>query len=545
VSPLVPALVLALAAGGPAPADPQPSPPAPFTESIDVRVVNVEAVVTDRKVERVRGLTAADFRLLVDGKEVPVDYFSEIADGAALPAAPALRQEGEPQPAPAPLPARSGRNLLIFIDESFVIAAQRDQVLQGLERDLARLGPEDRVALVAFDGMKLTQVCDWTGGRAAQAAAFATARRRPARGSLVLAERRRLLNDMELVRQAFDSDTEGRGALELPSTGPAAEMATREAQNGAALGPGDPKHYSWLVRAANAAAAAVRGFPPPPPGRKLLLLLSGNWPVPGLVAPLAQEANRVGYTIYPVDVPGTDLMRLVGDADRDRPTAAGETFTGFWENSSHRTLELLAEATGGRAALNSARLDALARAVDDTGSYYWLGFTPAWRADDRRHSIRLEVRRPGLSVRSRLGFSDLSPRTEEALHIESLLLFGESREGSPDLIVSLGAVRRTGAQTVDVPVTLELPAEALTPSPSAAGWLAEATLSVGALDRLGTRSDLPTVPVRLTLPAPPAPGGRVRWHATIKLRRIEQRLVFSLRDALSGTVLWQELDFQP
>ena len=45
--------------------------PEAFGESIDVRVVNVEAVVTGRHGERVRGLTAADFRLLVDGKEVP------------------------------------------------------------------------------------------------------------------------------------------------------------------------------------------------------------------------------------------------------------------------------------------------------------------------------------------------------------------------------------------------------------------------------------------------------------------------------------------
>lgn len=44
---------------------------------------------------------------------------------------------------------------------------------------------------------------------------------------------------------------------------------------------------------------------------------------------------------------------------------------------------------------------------------------------------------------------------------------------------------------------------------------------------------------------PPAPGGRARWRSTIKLRRIQQRLVFSLRDPLSGKMLWKELDFQP
>src|SRR3954468_8707039 len=69
-----------------------------FGESIDVRLVNVEAVVTDAKGELVRGLAAADFRLLVDGREGPVEYFTEVAAGkAASPADPA-------GPAPA-LPA--------------------------------------------------------------------------------------------------------------------------------------------------------------------------------------------------------------------------------------------------------------------------------------------------------------------------------------------------------------------------------------------------------------------------------------------------------
>ena len=38
-------------------------------ETIDVRVVNVEAVVTSASGERVGGLKAEDFRLLVDGAE--------------------------------------------------------------------------------------------------------------------------------------------------------------------------------------------------------------------------------------------------------------------------------------------------------------------------------------------------------------------------------------------------------------------------------------------------------------------------------------------
>ncbi|HEY0782001.1 MAG TPA: hypothetical protein VGE98_06085, partial [Thermoanaerobaculia bacterium] len=60
-----------------------PPPQIPIvSESIDVRAVNVEAVVVDRKGVPVRGLQASDLRLLVDGKEVPIDSLAEVADGA-------------------------------------------------------------------------------------------------------------------------------------------------------------------------------------------------------------------------------------------------------------------------------------------------------------------------------------------------------------------------------------------------------------------------------------------------------------------------------
>ena len=70
-----------------------------FGESIDVRVVNVEAVVTDRDGNRVTGLKPGDFRLRVDGKEVPVEYFSEVHDGQRP------RRRPSPQPAARPRPA--------------------------------------------------------------------------------------------------------------------------------------------------------------------------------------------------------------------------------------------------------------------------------------------------------------------------------------------------------------------------------------------------------------------------------------------------------
>ena len=90
----IPALALALTLALPAaPAlFAQDEQPGVFGEVIDVRVVNIEVVVTD-KGTRVTGLGPDDFTLTVDGREVPIEYFTEVRHGAAVSAAdePGLR----------------------------------------------------------------------------------------------------------------------------------------------------------------------------------------------------------------------------------------------------------------------------------------------------------------------------------------------------------------------------------------------------------------------------------------------------------------------
>src|SRR5258708_23243233 len=72
----------------------QNSPPAPAQESADqpllrvtVNLVQVDAVVTDSKVNQITNLTADDFVLLQDGKPQKITHFSYISTAAATPIA--------------------------------------------------------------------------------------------------------------------------------------------------------------------------------------------------------------------------------------------------------------------------------------------------------------------------------------------------------------------------------------------------------------------------------------------------------------------------
>ena len=471
-----------------------------FEAAIDVRVVNVESVVTDGGGARVRGLGAADFRLLVDGVEVPIEYFVEVTSGKSVAAEPAGAAVG----APVPPATEVARNYLVYIDESFSVSAVRNEILNKLNRDLALMQPGDQLALMAFDGKRLEVLSGWTGDRRALAGALERARRRPTAGNRLLSHQRALLADEKWITDSADS-FEADQVAEIMSA-----FSTRVS----------PEARTQLGRSAAAAASALRGFEAPP-GRKVMLLLSAAWSLriaPPLYRPLIEAANRLGYTLYPVDVAKSEAQEI-------------------------SVLDALARSTGGRAAV-SARMEVFKEVVADTDSYYWFGFTPQWQADDRGHRVTLEARRPGLTVRARSGFSDLSRATVNALKAESVLLFGGA-EQERRLIVQLGAPRAAGRGVLEVPVTLGVPVEALDLQPQGGGYIADTPLSVASMDAKGRRADLPAARLRVSLRTLPLAGTYARFQTSVKVRALGQRLVFTVRDPSSGATLWGEATFDP
>ena len=394
-------------------------------EMIDVRVVNVEAVVTDSRGQRIKGLNPTDFRLLVDGKEVPIDYFTEIRGGAAVEV---------PGDVPAsPVTGTVGRNLLVFVDQSFAVQAQLDLVLRRLEEDLDRLVPGDQIALVAADRAgRLKILTDWTSDAARVRAVLAEVRRQPTGGAH--------------LRAALDSLENDRVLLNMVETGSAWDESTPFREEGLRLGlwerwdlraatqPEDVstlERYSALARGearlwmddtvGAAALAAMRAFASAP-GRKVMLLLSGGWPG-GDDPRVVEAANLLGYSLYPVDVSGLQT------SPTDQPY--GGFITSPWERRVHYGFEVLARETGGKASLNGLRETALERTLEDTESYYWIGFSPTWNADGKKHDIRLEARGSGLRVRARRSYSDLSLRAQKALEEQSRRVIAAAGTGEP------------------------------------------------------------------------------------------------------------------
>ena len=540
--PLLAVLALALAIHPAIPARAADTPPS-FGEAIDVRVVNLEARVTDRSGKLVTGLKPGDFRLRVDGKEVPIEYFSEVHDGQAL-TAPAGAPEDKPGAGAAVqglAEGAVGTYYLVFIDDYFSIALQRDLVLKGLKADLGRLGPNDRMAIVAYDGGRLALLSNWSGSQADLASAFDRAMARKPHGLERVVERRALGSD-----QAFASQTTADNApldLSVTQTG-LSNLQLAYAENLVRQVKGDVQ----------AAASAMRGLAAPH-GRKVMLLLSGGWPysvssytsgggTPTRELPegeqlfrrLASTANLLGYTLYPVDVPGTQTG--AADVEATAPVAAS---IGSAEQEVEGSLHYLAKQTGGKAILNSNRTLALASAKEDTRSFYWLGFSPSWQRNDKTHDVKLEPRRSDLRIRTRSGFLDLSRKAEVTMKVESALLFGNPPDGL-QMPMKVGTPTRSKVGEVEIPLTLALPVDVMTVLPEGNKYAAQLELRVAASDASGNTAEIPTLPVSLSSDHPPVPGKYVKYETKVKLHGKADHLVVAIYDPLSGKLATAETD---
>ena len=314
-----------------------------------------------------------------------------------------------------------------------------------------------------------------------------------------------------------------------------------------------------------AASSALRSFANPP-GRKVMLLLSGGWPYnpaqwvvndPSrtiyeadfsdgrrLYQPLVETANRLSYTLYPVDVPG---VVSVGVSAIDSTLEVAEVRQGLAvdrEQEEEFALNNLAQETGGRAILDASNLDAFERVVADTRSYYWLGFTPSWQGDDAEHKVEIKPRRKGLKIRSRGSFSDLSREREVSMMVESALVFGNPPSAVP-LKVEVGRGKRAGWGKVTVPVKVLVPLGLLTFLPQGEGWFADTELRIAVIDEGGSTSDIPVIPLGVRAPRQPTETDFSIYETRVKLRKRPHDMVVSIYDKATGTILSAKLAVNP
>ena len=125
-----------------------------YGEEIEVRVINIDVMVTDRDGNPVKNLRREDFELYENGERVDIKYFSRIDDGR-------LADDASPSGEPAPVLTKEDLDALrtpvtwvIFVDQTNAHPTKRNQALRQLYDFMKRAGtPGDKGVVAAMDGV--------------------------------------------------------------------------------------------------------------------------------------------------------------------------------------------------------------------------------------------------------------------------------------------------------------------------------------------------------------------------------------------------------
>jgi VWFA-related protein len=324
----------------------------------ETRVVLVEAIVTNKKGEYVRDLTAKDFRIWQDGKEQAITSLSFEANISE--AKPAQANSGEPH------------FLVLFFDDTRMTAPDQARARLAASRFIdANSAPGRLMAVVSYTGsLRVAQNFTDNAGR---------------------------------LKDALNR-AEGSSGVDGASLGrPSASAAPTVADNFRAR--------NMLESVANLARSLGEL-----PGRKTLVLLTG-----GLAPSSAQESeltaaieasSRSGVAIYPVDVrPVSVQPDLISTGPRwrgGRPQGPDDAAPVVEDNQQF--LAALANGSGGLLVRESGDLLAsLQRIGGEQTEYYTIGYTPPDSKEGICHRLRVRVDRGGATVRARSSYCATKP----------------------------------------------------------------------------------------------------------------------------------------
>lgn len=425
---------------------------APFVETIEVRLHNVDVIVTDRDGKPVYGLTKDDFELLEDGKAQKITNFAAYDDAAA-------ETPAESGGSAAPLQKPPPRKLVFFVDDMSVHPQTRQKLVKSAVELLEKTMRADDEAVVVRPGAKIA--LDFSGDREAIRSALTKAIGESSYRTNVAfaAEWRRFQWE---ASQAIDEKERRQIARRH------AAKVKRRVENRLAALRGVVATLAPL--SGRKVLVTITESLPSKPGREFfamntgdLAIGEGNFDTPSdalrsdyvdmtpAIEELARIASSSGITIYGLQ-PEYDLR--VSPAGGD---ASVQQVQEAMTNTAD-TMNALTGKTGGKWFAGEARVGEAMRTIEqDVQSWYSLAYR-AGDTFDRAHHVEVRVRNhPQYSVRARNEVTRRSPAREMTDRVVAALVTTTvpndlriaARAGTPKK-------SKRGAYTVDVDVFVRI-----------------------------------------------------------------------------------------
>ena len=449
--------------------NPPDAAPQKLAESIEIRVINVDVTVTDRKGNAVKGLTKDDFVLYENGQPKPLSNFYEVQSPVKTPEATAPGAAPAPQPVirPDDIPDNQKRRIIFYIDNLSLNPFNRNRVFKDMKKfidEVMRPGDEAMIATynrsmkvrVPFtrDKITLQQTLDVILGESALGVAAKSDRRqvedqiRDASTYDEALSHARTYSEEVLhdLRQSVESinalmstlaGVEGKKVLVLTSEGfpmePGREMF--------AFLDDQAKEKGW-----NAGGTILEGM---------------SYNSHEQIASIARGANANGITLYTIHAGGLDASSTA-NAENARPVSFSVAQAAI--SNSTDSMQMMAEMTGGLASLNTNNFGtAFQRIGRDLDDYYSLGYRAGTERVDRQRTlqVRLKNNPNKYAVRARQTFVEKSSYAEMNDRVIANLLY-KTKANDLKIEAKASQPRAADDELFTVPVDVQIPMDSLT-----------------------------------------------------------------------------------
>lgn len=448
---------------------------AQMRESIEVRVMELEATVLDRAGRPVEGLKQEDFRVQAGKRDVPITNFFAVRNGAIV-----LDDEVQAAASPKSVSPETSipTSLVIFVDELHLSAGSRRRAFEALMRYArANVGANTTVMLIRYFNHFDVLL------RPTERAGYVI-------GELEKLSRSPVANDSDRQRERMiemiDAILGGGGRNVADVAGESPDTIFYRLMDYA-------EHRAAEVETTLAALEQAVDLTAPFSGRKVLLYVSDGLPqtpalelfeywdraqksAPGHVwrqesvrtdlsqamsfdrsskfRRVAEKAQQADVAIYSFDAGG--LRGYEGRGPESFSTIA-KIDTSSMQSNLRGGLQFVAEETGGLYIANENDVDkVLARMSEQFTNYYSIGIAPP------RGEVRVSVKnRPDLRV---IAAKRMPPRSRDEQLEQDLRrhLYTRSTENPLNIAVDLGTVSRVNNNCV-VPVVVKVPKPSLPP----------------------------------------------------------------------------------
>jgi VWFA-related protein len=521
-----------------------------LVESIEVRVTNVDVVVTDRNGNAVRGLTKDDFEVLENGHPQEITNFYEVrpenvqAETKADPGAPPTAT------APLPPPERRRRRFIFFVDNYSLHPFRRNEVFTALRTFLTRnVAPGDEAMLVSWYHAPQV-VVPYTSDVHELERGLMQLERGNGGGMGLEFDREATKAHIREIIAAAQARSQGRLQALQEAFEVAMSFARAYANNQLAL----ERSLLESLRVMVGSAAGVEGRKvlvfagahlPEKPGIDLFQWMkntfqqvaaelnpvaeSSNRSVLPLLESIGRSANAAGVTMYTLDV--ADMG--VSGADAREELGLDEEMLRF--TNSAQAYQTLANLTGGVALANTRNYDlAFQTIARDLESYYSLGYRPGGDTGADRNIV-VKVKRPDLRARSRRTYVVKSgEQLMDDRVLANLLQTGVKSEMT--VRVAAGTPKRDTRNTFRVPVAVQVPSS-LTLLPQGDKLVGGYTVYIAAGGKDGSVSQVNRIPQQISIaPSDEAQfrRGVMFYKTTLLLRQGEQIVSVGVNDDISN-----------